>query len=79
MPSLHKPDRCWSASRLLANDMKAIVAYWQKRMESPGVEEVLPTLPMPCLLYTGEADGRFGGAKRCVTQYQTGLFSPCLA
>jgi hypothetical protein len=29
---------------------------------------VLPTLPMPCLRYAGEADGRFGSAKGCVTQ-----------
>src|SRR4029453_13974530 len=65
-PALH--------TRLLANDMKAIVAYWQKRMEGSGVEEVLPTLPMPCLLYAGEAAPR--AASRT---YRTGLFSPCLA
>lgn len=65
-PALH--------ARLLVNDMKALVAYWQKRMESPGFEEILPTLPMPCLLYVGEADARFASAKGCVTHIPNATF-----
>ena len=61
-------------ARLLTNDMEAIVAYWQQRMENPGVEEVLPSLPMPCLLYAGEADGRYANAKRCVTHIPNATF-----
>lgn len=61
-------------ARLLTNDMEAIVAYWRQRMESPGFEEVLPTLPMPCLLYAGEADGRYANAKSCVTHIPNATF-----
>jgi pimeloyl-ACP methyl ester carboxylesterase len=61
-------------ARLLTNDMDAIVAYWRQRMESPGFEEVLPTLPMPCLLYAGEADGRYANAKGCATHIPNATF-----
>jgi pimeloyl-ACP methyl ester carboxylesterase len=61
-------------ARLLTNDMEAIVVYWRQRMEDPGFEEVLPTLTMPCLLYAGEADGRFAKAKGCVTHIPDATF-----
>jgi hypothetical protein len=55
--------------------MDAIVAYLRQRMESPGFEEVLPTLPMPCLLYAGgEADGRYANAKGCATHIPNAIF-----
>jgi hypothetical protein len=37
-------------------------------MESPGLEEVLPTMSMPCPLVVGEVDCRDGAAKPCVTE-----------
>jgi pimeloyl-ACP methyl ester carboxylesterase len=61
-------------ARLLTNDMEALVAYWRQRMESSGFEEVLPTLPMPCLLYAGEADGRYASARACVTHMPKATF-----
>jgi pimeloyl-ACP methyl ester carboxylesterase len=61
-------------TRLLANDMKALAAYWQNRIDSPSFEEALPTLTMPCLLYVGEADGRFSSAKGCVTPIPNATF-----
>ena len=61
-------------ARLLANDIEAIVAYWRQRMESPGFAEMLSTLPMPCLLYAGEADGRYANAKGCVTHIPNATF-----
>ena len=65
-PALH--------ARLLTNDMKALGAYWQKRMESPGFDEVLATLRMSWLLYVGEADGRYANAKGCVTHIPNATF-----
>ena len=60
--------------RTVHRDMEALVAYWQQRMESPGVEEVLPTWSMPCLLYAGEADGRYANVKRCATDVPNATF-----
>jgi hypothetical protein len=37
-------------------------------MESRGLEEVLPTMSMPCPLVVGEVDSRDGAAKPCVTE-----------
>jgi pimeloyl-ACP methyl ester carboxylesterase len=53
--------------RLLGNDLKACMAFTRNRRESPGFEEVLPTMTMPCLLYAGEADGVCPAVKRCST------------
>jgi hypothetical protein len=36
--------------------------------------EVLPTLSMACLLYAGEADGRYANARRCVTHIPNATF-----
>ena len=52
-------------TRLLANDVEAMIAYRVKRLEHPGFTEVLPTMTMPCLLYVGEADTRYAGVKAC--------------
>ena len=61
-------------ARLLTNDMEAIGSYWPQRIEDPGFEEVLPTLPMPCLLYAGEANHRYANVKRCVTHIPHATF-----
>ena len=47
---------------LLANDPDALIAATLARGLS-GMEDVLPGMTMPCLLYVGEADGFFPGAK----------------
>jgi pimeloyl-ACP methyl ester carboxylesterase len=52
-------------ARLLANDVEAMIANRIKIMERPSFAEVLPTMTMPCLLYAGEADGRYAGIKAC--------------
>ena len=48
-------------ARLLANDAEALIAA----IGAPrgGIEDVLPTMTMPCLLYAGEADGFYEGAR----------------
>jgi pimeloyl-ACP methyl ester carboxylesterase len=48
---------------LLANDFQALAAAHQ---DVPSMEEVLPTMTMPCLLYIGEADRSFSQAQACI-------------
>jgi pimeloyl-ACP methyl ester carboxylesterase len=52
-------------ARLLANDVEAMIASRIKSRERPSFVEVLPTMTMPCLLYAGEADGRYAGITAC--------------
>ena len=40
-------------ARMATNDLQALAAAAQDR---PSLEEVLPQMPMPCLLFVGEAD-----------------------
>ena len=47
-----------------ANDMQALVALLSLR-EDPGIEDPLPTISLPCLLFGGENDPWFAGAERC--------------
>ena len=54
-------------ARLLTNDAEAMAASWMGRMGGAGLEEVLPTMHMPCLLFVGEADGAYAGVTECVT------------
>lgn len=48
---------------LFANDFQALAA---SRQDRPSLEDILPTMTMPCLLYIGEADGSFSQAQACV-------------
>jgi len=58
-PALH--------ARLLTNDVEALMAYWRKRREMPSLEDVLPTMAMPCLLLAGDADPRYPIIQECVS------------
>ncbi len=49
--------------RLLDNDPEALIAATAAPRGTDGLEELLPKLNLPCLLYCGEADGFFPGAK----------------
>jgi pimeloyl-ACP methyl ester carboxylesterase len=49
-------------SRLLDNDLEALVASAQDRAS---LEGILPTMTMPCLLYVGEADGILPRVQAC--------------
>ena len=59
-------------TRLLANDPEALIAA----ISAPrgGIEDVLPTMTMPCLLYVGEADAFYDGAKRCAQDIADATF-----
>ncbi len=48
---------------ILDNDFQALAAAQQ---DYPSIEEVLPTMTMPCLLYIGEADSGFSQAQACI-------------
>jgi pimeloyl-ACP methyl ester carboxylesterase len=54
-----------------ANDCRALAAAEQDR---PSLEDVLPTMNMPCLLYVGEADSRFPRVQACVKQMPNATF-----
>jgi hypothetical protein len=66
-PSWEAPVWPTLRARLLGINIEVLIAFWRKPMESPGLEEVLPTMSMPCPLVAGEVDCRDGGAKPCVT------------
>ncbi len=51
------------------NDFRALAASLQDR---PSLEDILPTMTMPCLLYAGEEDGNFSEAQECVEQIPRG-------
>jgi pimeloyl-ACP methyl ester carboxylesterase len=48
--------------RVLANDLQALAAAAKER---PALEDVLPTMTMPCLLFVGEADARYPAVLEC--------------
>ncbi len=56
------PDR---RARTLAQDPEALAAAWEARKAaiSPKAEEYLPKIDLPCLVFVGEKDPRFTGAK----------------
>jgi pimeloyl-ACP methyl ester carboxylesterase len=54
----------WKQDELLANDFMAMAAC---RRDEPSVEDVLPTMAMACLLYAGDQDRYYEGAKKCAT------------
>lgn len=50
-------------ARMLASDPESLIASSIELRDFNGIEEVLPTMTMPCLLYCGEADFLYPGAK----------------
>ena len=54
------PDR---RTRLLDNDYEALIAAISASRGIPGIEETITQLPMPCMLYVGEADAFHPGVE----------------
>ena len=50
-------------AEFFVNDFRALAAAQQDR---PSLEVILPTMTMPCLLYSGEADGILPQVQACV-------------
>ena len=61
--------------RLLDNDPEALFASTTAPRGTDGLEELLPKLNVPCLLYCGEADGFFPGAKEASQMIPNAAFT----
>lgn len=63
---------------LMSNDPKAIVALMSAEDFKLSLEDVLPTMKMPCLVYAGEADCGwhrvYPNAKKCVKSMPNATF-----
>jgi len=60
--------------RLLDNDPEALIAATTAPRGTDGIEELLPGLNIPCLLYCGEADGFFPGAREAARVIPDAVF-----
>jgi pimeloyl-ACP methyl ester carboxylesterase len=60
--------------RLLANDSEALIAQRLQRKEPMGFDDILPTLPIPCLLMVGEADASYANVKACSQRIPNATF-----
>lgn len=58
-------------AELFANDFQALAAL---QRDEPSVEEILPTMTMPCLLYASDADSYYPGAHKCVQSMPNATF-----
>ncbi len=56
-------------ARLQANDVEALVAVLEGFQEKPGqMDDLPPTMHMPCLLFVGEDDPSVAAVKNCSTE-----------
>ena len=62
--------------RLLDNDPEALIAATTAPRGTDGLENQLPRLDLPCLLYCGDADGFFPGAKQASQVIPNAVFAP---
>lgn len=68
VPSIWETDASVSPAlrqRLLSNDLEALIAQRIQRKALLGFDDILPTLPIPCLLMVGEADPSYTRVKDC--------------
>jgi pimeloyl-ACP methyl ester carboxylesterase len=62
MEQMFGPETAERKARLLSADLKAYLALTQDR---PGVDDILPTMLMPCCLYAGETDPIYAEVEAC--------------
>jgi pimeloyl-ACP methyl ester carboxylesterase len=60
--------------RLLGNDPQALLAMTKASREWLGIGDILEKINVPCLLYAGEADPLYAGAKEGATHIPTAKF-----
>jgi pimeloyl-ACP methyl ester carboxylesterase len=65
------PDR---RSSLMANDSEAIVALFSASHWRTSLEDALPNMTMPCLIFAAEADPLYPGAKKCAESLSNARF-----
>ena len=61
-------------TRLEANDYEAVAALFSATHWRLSLEDALPSMTMPCLVFAGEADTLYAGAKKCVQSMPNGTF-----
>jgi hypothetical protein len=65
MEEMFGPESAQRKERLVSADLEAYLALAQDR---PGLEDILPTMLMPCCLYAGERDPIYPEVKACSRQ-----------
>jgi len=70
----HSGDACMMTARLSANDYEAIAALFSAKHWRLSLEDVLPNMIMPCLIFVGEADPLYTGVKECVKNMPNATF-----
>jgi len=70
----HGPIASDRKERLLANDPAALIASLQAPRGLTGMDQVLLDMTLPCLLYIGEADSYYPGAKEGVKRMPNARF-----
>ena len=60
-------------TRWMANDLEALIALVSKDWML-SLEDVLPTITLPCFLFVGEADPFYPGVKKCATSIPNATF-----
>jgi pimeloyl-ACP methyl ester carboxylesterase len=64
-------------AQAMAADTEALVALLSSeraRSQTSSFEEVLPTMSMPCLIYVGEKDTGYSGARKCAESMPNATF-----
>jgi len=61
-------------ARIAANDLEAIIALFSASHWRLSLEDVLPTMTMPCLIFAGEADPLYSGARECAKNMPNATF-----
>jgi pimeloyl-ACP methyl ester carboxylesterase len=62
MEDMFGPESAERRERLVSADLEGYLALAQDR---PGLEDILPTLPMPCCLYADELDPMYPEVEAC--------------
>jgi pimeloyl-ACP methyl ester carboxylesterase len=63
-------------ARWMANDFKALIAMASSEDWANSLEDVLPAITLPCLLFVGEADPFYQGVKKCANSMPNATFVP---
>jgi pimeloyl-ACP methyl ester carboxylesterase len=59
---------------LMANDLDAVVALFSASHWRTSLEDALPNMTMPCLIFAGETDPLHAGAKKCAESIPNASF-----
>jgi len=61
-------------ARFMANDLEAQIALVSTEDWMLSLEGILPTISIPCLIFVGEADTAYSGAKKCAESIPNAIF-----